>query len=373
MATTTLTDRVLAHAVRAARVNLVFEQSPLPIFISPLVAGCLAWVLWPASNHRGLLAWVGTLVVLAVVRLALLLKFRRRASDHGFRLWDRRFVALYVAIAAVWGFGAAWLMPHDLAFQAIVFAFLMGMAGGAAATYGVHPLSGASLVVMMLPITVLFAFEADLPHRAMAFAGVVYVIAAYRANKLLAHYFRRSHLLAMELEAARDKAERLARLDVLTDLPNRRAFYEVGETALRQARRYEKPLALVMLDIDRFKAINDSYGHAAGDAAIKALARVLRETVRETDVAARIGGEEFALLLPETTAAQAAALAERLRQKLAAIRVLVERAELRFTASFGVAECDEQASNLDALLSRADAALYQAKQQGRDRVVAAGQ
>jgi diguanylate cyclase (GGDEF)-like protein len=280
----------------------------------------------------------------------------------------------FVLIALVWGIGASLLtISIPLTQQAIVFAFLLGMAGGAVSTYSVHPVSVTlGLLCLMIPVMFRFAWEKDIAHSVMLFAALIYLIATYRSTRLLSHFFRQSYELNLSLESAKDEAERLARTDVLTGMYNRRAFYELGESALNQARRYNRPLTVLMLDIDRFKSINDNYGHAIGDAAIKAFANVIRETHRMTDISGRVGGEEFAILMPETSLQEAAELAERLRQKIAETLIKVEDKNLRITSSLGVAECNDKSNSLDALMASADLALYKAKETGRNKVVVSG-
>jgi len=135
-------------------------------------------------------------------------------------------------------------------------------------------------------------------------------------------------------------------------------------------RRQHRPLSVISFDIDMFKLINDSHGHAAGDEVIKAAARVSRDAVREIDFVARIGGEEFAILLPGSTVEQAAATAERLRELVIAEKVFYQGKELAFTASFGVAELKDGDQSFEALLQRADEMMYRAKNLGRNRVAA---
>lgn len=172
-----------------------------------------------------------------------------------------------------------------------------------------------------------------------------------------------------ELNAARLEAEQLANTDMLTQLNNRRAFYAIGEVLVQNSQRYRRPVSVLMLDIDYFKAVNDRYGHAVGDEVLRATARVLLEQVRDADVVGRLGGEEFAILLPETRLEEAAILAERIRQAIARLRVSCGEASVTLTASLGVAECMPGCVALDVLIAEADGALYEAKAQGRDRVV----
>ena len=171
-----------------------------------------------------------------------------------------------------------------------------------------------------------------------------------------------------ELKSAKRRAEELARKDDLTELTNRRAFFEQGKLILELARRFCHPVSVIMMDIDHFKAINDNYGHSVGDKVLRAVAVQLQRLVRETDIVARIGGEEFALVLPETSLEHAANLAERLRSEIANLSVTSEGHQVKFTASFGVVNCRDGAKNLDALLTDADDALYVAKKKGRNLV-----
>lgn len=168
----------------------------------------------------------------------------------------------------------------------------------------------------------------------------------------------------IELLKAADALERLATHDGLTDLKNRRALDEQLEAEFQRARRYQTPLSMILLDVDKFKSFNDSFGHPSGDEVLKSVGQILGGSVRNIDFAARYGGEEFALLLPNTDRTGALILAERLREK-----VETYDWEMRaITASFGVATVNATISDAKQLLQCADEALYQAKETGRNRV-----
>ncbi|WP_100639063.1 diguanylate cyclase [Marinobacter salexigens] len=174
--------------------------------------------------------------------------------------------------------------------------------------------------------------------------------------------------MEVALKDAQQKAEKASLQDELTLLNNRRAFFQFGGQLLKQARRRNTPVSAIMFDLDHFKQTNDNHGHEAGDAVLREVGSMLRARVRESDIAARIGGEEFAVLLPDTPQDQAMELAERLRTTLQELKVLYKATELKPTASFGVAILSADDDRLEALLSRADEAMYLSKAKGRNRL-----
>jgi diguanylate cyclase (GGDEF)-like protein len=166
-----------------------------------------------------------------------------------------------------------------------------------------------------------------------------------------------------------NKTERLAMIDELTGVYNRRRFTDVLRREWAASRRYQHPLALMLVDVDRFKSVNDSHGHGAGDELLKRVANILSSRVREVDVCARYGGDEFALLLPHTTAEGAVVVAERVREKLRQDRTSWHGEAARVSFSIGVASTeDETLRTPDELIEAADRALYEVKREGRDRV-----
>lgn len=166
-----------------------------------------------------------------------------------------------------------------------------------------------------------------------------------------------------------DELLRLATTDDLTRLSNRRHFLERAESTLSRSRRYSEPLALLMCDIDFFKNINDTFGHAVGDRALCRVADIIRSSLRDTDLAGRIGGEEFAILLVQTSLENAHEVADRLRQAIEACPILLDDGHpISLTISIGIATPVYPMETLATLLQHADQALYAAKRQGRNRV-----
>ena len=172
----------------------------------------------------------------------------------------------------------------------------------------------------------------------------------------------------LDFKAYLDTCEEAAFTDHLTGLANRRRFERQLEREIARTSRYDHPFCLLMLDIDNFKSVNDTFGHESGDEAIRLLARSVQEGIRGVDLAARIGGEEFGVLLTETHVVRGVEVAERLRQTIKQVKI----PQVGFiTVSIGVAESPSCAQTARELLARADAAMYEAKQRGRDSVIRA--
>ena len=359
--------------VRAQTLNAVYQQAALGPLLSLLAAALVVIGVWSVTSHARLLVWIGAIALVSFGRMALLVAYRRRVQlpDRMSR-WEQAFLYSLFAISLVWGVGAVFILPSSVTHEVLIYFFLAGIAGSTVASYSAHPTACVlGLTSLVLPVTVWFAWHDVIELRVMAVGGAMYLIAAIRATLNYGEFWRRTFTLSWELRQAHDRVDLLARTDELTGVNNRRAFSELAGQALEHARRYNRPLALVMFDIDRFKAVNDSLGHAAGDRVLQAIGKAVRRAVRTPDIAGRLGGEEFAVLLPETHEPEALVFAERLRLDFAALAVPYDGGTIRFTCSFGVAVRTEDVKTLDTLLNRADGAMYHAKSDGRNRVVSA--
>jgi diguanylate cyclase (GGDEF)-like protein len=222
------------------------------------------------------------------------------------------------------------------------------------------------LGVMFLTRTSLSPVEQSAGVAGFFAANLIGFLVSVWLNNYRRQQFRALH----EEQEARRTLEHLATTDSLTGVLNRRSFIEAAENEVNRFRRYGRPFAVLVMDLDNFKRINDTYGHLAGDRALLTFTSMARRMQRATDQLGRLGGEEFGLLLPETSLSQALKVAERLRAECAAQVITLEGATFGITLSGGVAGVTPEDEKLDDVMRRADAALYRAKEAGRDRVEA---
>ncbi len=359
---------------RASELELLYWVSFPAVFASLLAAGLAVALLWPVQNHRLLLEWLAVIVVTVALRAILFLRyFRIRPSGKELLGWERPYAMTLALAGTAWGFGALLIMPqHSELHQVALLLLLVGMSGSAVGVYS--PRRGMMLMVvalLMLPSFVWVALRGGQLFFILLVATGTFLFTIWRSSAVFSRYMHRAFLFPLELEDARVKAERMARQDQLTGLDNRRALYEAGRR-LMENRRGEST-ALILFDLDHFKKINDTYGHANGDLVLRHVAKVLSENLRSDDVAARIGGEEFAVLLRVSRREAAESVARKLREKLAESPVTLQGeyvgTGIHVTASFGVAF--GRHLSLDQLLQQADKALYEAKDKGRNQVVMA--
>jgi len=208
-------------------------------------------------------------------------------------------------------------------------------------------------------------------EKGLELGAIDYITKPYKPAVVLARV--RNHLrlreYALRLEHLNEQLELLATTDPLTSAHNRRYFMTKLQDEMERVCRYNRPSSILMLDIDHFKKINDTYGHDVGDMVLIEMVKVLDNKIRHLDTVARLGGEEFAILLPETNEAAAKLSAVRLLDAVRDITVNVGGEEVKFTVSIGCAEFDCSSNGVENILKSADLALYEAKHSGRNRVV----
>jgi diguanylate cyclase (GGDEF)-like protein len=233
----------------------------------------------------------------------------------------------------------------------------------------IQALFGFGLVLAVAAFTNRWLYGVDSSGSALGYAAPVFCLAVAAIETFV--FAIRNGRMVRELAASRDEFHRLAYVDPLTGLPNRRGFDEAAEESFTRADAQRRPVAVLMCDLDQFKAINDQFGHGYGDAALRHVAKVLRATSAERNVVlGRMGGEEFLMLLPDLTAQDAFAFAESLRLAVAAQPVEWDGVKASITMSIGLAVTPPR-TGLVPLIVRADTALHEAKLGGRNCVAVA--
>lgn len=358
----------LSVLAQSDKLQLLYQQSFPAIFISLFNAALLTALLWSAQDHQLLLTWFGILSATAIARIMLFIQYRK-AAPHGSEVlhWEKPFFITLILSSLVWGIGCVLIMPVDSpVHHAIIFYFLIGMSGGAISVYSAHRrMTLATITAVLLPVTGYSLVTGDIIFTGMAVGAIVFFLSAIRATKVLGYALHQNFLMTHQLKFSKENAERLARIDDLTGMLNRRAFYEYGEVLANSSQRNKDELAMILMDIDNFKSINDRFGHAAGDVALKQVGQLLLKRLRKSDIFARIGGDEFGMLLPKTPLGKAAQLAEELRRAIEGTPVKFENETFTITASFGITSgvCD-----IDTLVRQADLTMYQSKDAGRNVV-----
>ncbi|WP_178863706.1 sensor domain-containing diguanylate cyclase [Thiomicrorhabdus cannonii] len=331
-------------------------------------------VFWPARFGDA----IGTLAQAFALFFLVLLSNELLKLKHYYK---KLFYAQFIATSLVVGWAVVsvvmgqyrWSLPVT---HLVAFFIMLGLLFTAVRLWRKEPLAKVYVLVFAVTVFALMVrigvIQGFVPinfwtDNSMSLALTMQVL-LFLLIMFIQNYQEREHRLA--LEAANAQLFTSATTDYLTGLLNRRYFFELAHTELERTRRYARPLACLMLDLDHFKAINDRYGHAVGDKALVAFAETLKRELRREDLVARFGGEEFVVLLPEQSLSEALTTAERLKVQIAQMELALADSEspLTITVSIGVSTLWPTDTTLDELLMRADDALYRAKAGGRNRV-----
>ncbi|NGZ83932.1 GGDEF domain-containing protein [Duganella aceris] len=347
---------------------------------------------WTTAKQCQAVAWAllylrGTLPDFLTIPLAnaiLLTGFALDASalweQAGRRVW-RRYL-LPVLGMAIGVYSGAWLLGLPAAERiaiASVAAGLFFVAGAAALgrSWSAGSMLRRYLVLAMLALALVVAARGVLTAllqdgQGWGWLSIELIQGAGLAALYLMMLSNAFGYLLLSREQSQGELARLEVVDALTDVPNRRGFYNALTPWIALARRPGMPTALIILNLDHFKRVNDNYGHPVGDLVLKAMVDVCKKQLRDSDLMGRLGGAEFAIQLPRTSQEDALMVAERIRNAVAALPVKAEKAVINMTASLGVTTIRADDSTV-SLFKRADEALQEAKQAGRNRVVEASQ
>ncbi|WP_413793408.1 MULTISPECIES: GGDEF domain-containing protein [unclassified Pseudomonas] len=364
-------DFVIAEQVRTDRLQQLFRQSVSAVFGSYLAAIMLSWLCWDRFEHSAIFWWMAILTASTLLRIAMFVAyFRSDESQRTPQHWERKYWVTLVLSASIWGGGAFVLMPaDDLLSQALVMLFTVGMSVSAVSCYSAYrDMTLVSIGVVLLPCTIWLLFQPSPIQVGMALSILVFAAFAARATHKMSQALEIAFRLTREMEQANSISTRAAQTDELTGLKSRRAFFEHAQQLYDECKAKRQGLCAVMLDMDHFKHINDTYGHQVGDQVLRQMGAVISSSFRATDIHGRLGGEEFAILLPDTSIEVATQIAERLIDTIAGL--MIEPVH-HISASLGVASTEACNKDLHSLMNDADKALYRAKALGRNRVAVA--
>ena len=364
-------DCFIEEQVRTDRLHQLFRQSFAAILGSYMGAAMLCWLCWDRFDHQIILIWLVALAGSSCLRLTMFMEwFRCPNAERTPERWERRYWVTLMLSAGIWGIGALAVMPtDDRLSQVLVMLFTVGMSVSAVSCYSAYRyMTLTSMGLVLLPCTLWLLFQPSPMQVGVAIAVLVFSTFVVSATRKLSDALEKAFRLTRQMERAHNISTRAAQTDELTGLMNRRAFFERAQVLYEQCRHNRQPLCALMMDMDHFKQINDTYGHQAGDQVLRQIGGVISASFRQADVYGRLGGEEFGVLLPNTTLETARHIAEQL---VKAISNLASEPVQGLSASLGVASTQAQDQDLHSLLNTADKALYRAKAQGRNQVAVA--
>ena len=371
--------------VYVEQVRLVYSQLPTAFVGGTIAAPLFVWIFWNVADHSLLIGWLVCAQSFLIARMVPYVGFNRRPDDDRIEMWGNLFVLLTFLQGSIWG--AAWLIflpAEDPVYNVVVAMWVIGMSAASVSAYTAHL---KALLAFFVPVVVpgvaqLFAIGGQL-HFALGLAICVYAIVVVRAllpvHRSMVEAIGLNFELEEEINQRKTIEKQLREIslkDGLTGLANRRHFDNVLNVELQRAQRKSQPLSLVLIDIDDFKAFNDTYGHVKGDECLQRLSRLIEESVKRTgDLPARYGGEELALILPDTNAEDAFRITEGIRRAVHKLAIPHKSSRIEgcesITVSAGIATMipDRDAVSSE-IVQLADESLYKAKRSGRNRVVA---
>ncbi|MCH9799137.1 MAG: GGDEF domain-containing protein [Betaproteobacteria bacterium] len=353
------------------KINLLYLNSFTPAIMSGIIELSLAAILWHTVRSQPLLIWLGITLLLTVIRVSLFLYFKKhQPTSEQLLKWEIPYaISLFLAVLN-WSIGLLIIIPiENLNVVFIISIFSISLATGATSWYGqIRYMQLGTVCLFFVPTIVALLTHGEYETLWLGItAGFIFLgclLTCHLSQKTVNDHFE----LAYELKKAVRTAKILAHTDVLTGLNNRRAFFEIAPKALSKCKSKALPISLITFDIDYFKKINDAFGHAAGDIALERIASLLTRNLRTSDVCCRLGGEEFAVQLPNISLKKAIRVAEKFRKAIMAMPIVLSRQKsISITASFGVSDIGD---TIDNLLNHADQAMYKAKNNGRNLVVA---
>lgn len=348
-----------------------FQNSILSLAASVFCAFVIVVLLWPVVDNRGLIVWLGAISVVTMLRLVLQQRFElAKLTPGSCRYWHRYFVGSACASGCIWGALPIFLFPADsILHQAYMTFVLGGICAGAVSVYS--PLRGA-FPAFAVPILVPYALamwptgnnEGSLMSVLVGLFLLILLRSSRQSQKIVEDVLELQVKNAGLTRALHHRATH----DSLVGLVNHGEFNRRLKRLASEQRLEGHEYSLIFLDLDLFKEVNDTGGHAAGDLVLQSVADILKRSLRSDDTAARVGGDEFALLLNSCPHQRALEIAETIRRDIADMHVDYDGGTYAVRASIGVSYGKTGVHSADGMLKAADVACYSAKEKGRDRI-----
>ena len=367
--TTDLTD------VKSEQIRILFSAIPSSLFAVLVGSTVLSISQWQVINHDTIIAWFIAINLLSLLRLMMFQQFNHLQSAHLVdSIWAQAAIVSSMASGLAWGVGGFLLFPENSPVHQVFLTFVIsGMCAGAITTMSAIPAAARGFVILaILPIIVKFNLSDAEFSLAMSIMASLFVIMILISAQRLHQTIVESLETRYQRELAEQTIRYQAHYDDLTNLPNRRHFLASLRQEMAKADRHKRYGAVFFIDLDRFKSVNDSLGHAIGDELLIQVANKIALRLRQEDTVARLGGDEFVVLLPEVgvsldgAGSHASMIANKIR-KMFSLPFLIQGHEIHLTISVGIALFPGDVSAED-LLKFADVAMYRAKSEGRDGV-----
>lgn len=377
-------SEALQRALRVSQAVNRVRQLPTVFLANPLIAAFIATAYWPLADHALLVLFVAAMALIWTPALLSWRRLRDRERPTDVSTGNEPRAVFFSGTAGlVWGIAAFALFPlGGPEERATLVMLLAGLCAGSVAFFSSSPkASMAFFLPFMAPLALQAVRYAASPQPVLPAAIGVFLLCALIFTRTSWQQFVAGVRVLVERDRALDEARAseiqlelalsrmsdLAMVDELTGLKNRRAFFDDADPSIAGCRRRGQPIAVALLDLDHFKSVNDSKGHVIGDLVLKEIADRIRETLREEQIVGRMGGEEFVVLLPETTAQQALSAIERVRRAVGERPVETVAGPVSVTISGGIAPLRD-GELIETAIDHADKAMYRAKGLGRDRV-----
>lgn len=363
------------HLAHPKLIEIVVDQTPRAMLAILVVSFAYLFMFIQFIPLAMLLTWFAFQLLLAHQRIINGKRFKTHLTcfdEPQIKKTQIHFIIIILLQATMWAISSIMVMiyaPHP--FELVMFIVVIGII--TAATLSMSSLYNIYLIfvlAMVAPQMIVMVYYGDTQHIALIMFTIIYIPAIILLSKSMLNN-RLSSIHAHEaLAVTTEKFRQLSITDKLTNIYNRRYFFEMSQNILLIAAREKKHVTLLMLDVDYFKHVNDHYGHQAGDYVLVELVKLIKNLLRKSDLLARIGGEEFAILLNDTSLIQSKVIAEKVRLMIENTPFIHNGITIQTTISIGLAEINNENSSIEYLYKQADQQLYIAKNAGRNKVAA---